>query len=1039
MTRKTYWNPLSMAMLFGAMLLRAVGASSEPVADDGVIATASSEWGVNNGAGAAADGVANENGNYWQTVHGKDDGAWWQADMGEVAQVQGVRVAWARYEDKYHSPPASMVIQVSTMGTDGSWKDVLTVGAYNIPRDEAPYDPAKTWDYPFTEATSARYVRLLFPDGDQDVTKYQGYVCLGEVEVKAPGLAPQLLSVEGAFGKVEVNVTHPSLAALYLRGAEGGLSPQSLLVKQGRRPWAHGGCTYVVAEDSRRYESRLERPDGVELAQQDGRNVLRITGVKLASNGDAPPVASEDWTLSAPGDGSKLMWKIARRWLRDVASVYAGSPGLFFCFDAKSRPNSTTSTLWYDPLYMAAASSDLYASPRDPGHISENHLQLLRVRDTWAIYKLWTNWPVPADLRLKAKGGYLYRRGSYAHLSEAGVVTEDTWRQTHQAGQTEEVTIEIGAEAKHATGYQLAVELPDKQTEAALKRFYDAVFNGGAVNDQKGYDFGNETDGWYYAGSCWMYGATLAAGVPASGALSAHPYDATHAFREHLVHVLSTLDEKGRAHFGYNQGGEWVDDNLHTIIGAHFYLLHTGDLDFIRENLPALERMIGYFVQRRDTRGLFKLDDVGAHWYYDAITTGGVNGYYNAFFYKAATDLAEMEDAADRTDQARTYNELAGAIKAAFNQVLWKEDAPGGPRYLDWIDAKGREVSYFCDLCQWPPISVGIASPEQARKIVATADARLAELEKEFGYTGCAGLSALWPVPKDINPLDWQTYGRYMNGGSLLCQTYWEILARAKAGDASGAATRLKRFAQRAAEASWAGDNAADIHGDMKHGDSEPYLADMVCVTAATINGVLGIQPTWRKLEVTPCLPPDWPRTTAAAGDILYKGQRQHVTIENGNVHIEPGEQVIASSPLWVMDFNMRKTAYAVARTESVDFLGFYGDSITLSKGAMTGTYESPAHKWGRPTELQALEVAADLRAGRASATVETSNDEFKTVQSRTEIALRDGVITYPLDSIRGAATNIRVAFTLVRRDPEQTSPIIDAFRVTGSPIVAGT
>ena len=1055
MILKVPWDLLLITMLFNAMLLRPVGALAEAVASDGLVASASSEWGAGYGAGAAADGVADENGNYWQTTQGKDKGAWWQADLGEVATVHGVRIAWARYEDKYHSPPAAVVVQVSTTGADGSWKEALTIRPENtrgdnIPRDEAPYEPGKTWDYPLPESTPARYVRLLFPDGDQAGAKYEGHICLGEVEVKAPGLAPQILSVESAFGKVEVNVTRPSLAALYLRGS-GGLSAQSLLAKQGRRPWARGGCTYVVAEDGQRFESRLAKPENVELVQEDaaaadaagGRNVLRITGVKLASSGDVPPMASEDWTLSAPGDGSKLVWKIVRRWLRDVTSVYAGSPGLFFCFDSRTRPNSTTSTLWYDPLYMAAAPSDLYASPRDPGHISENHLQLLRVRDTWAVYKLWTNWPAPADLRLEARGGYLYRRGSFAHLSEAGLVTGATWRQTHQAGQTEEVTLEIRGEDKHATGYQLAVELPDKETEAALKRFYDGVFNGGAVNDQKGFDFGNETDGWYYAGSCWMYGATLAAGVPAAGALSAHPYDAARAFREHLAHVLSTLDDQGRAHFGYNQGGEWVDDNLHAIIGVHFYLLHSGDVDFVRQCLPAMERMIGYFIQRRNPQGLFKLDDIGAHWYYDAITTGGVNGYYNAFFYKAAADLAEMEDAAGCIEQARTYLELAGAIKAAFNQVLWKEDAPGGPRYLDWIDAKGREISYFCDLCQWPAIAVGIASPEQARKIVATADARIAELENEFGYAGYAGLSALWPVPKDINPCDWQTFGRYMNGGSLLCQTYWEIMARAKAGDAAGAATRLKRFAQRAAEISWAGDNAADIHGEMKHGDSEPYLADMVCVTAATINGVLGIQPTWQKLEVTPCLPPEWPRAEA---DILYKGRRHHVTIENGSVQVQPEERVIAIPLLWVMDFNLRKTACGspfaanVAHIENVDFVGFYGDGITLSKGAVTGTYESPVHNWGRPAELQTLEVAADLGpagdlgAGQVTATIKTSNDGFKTVRARTEITLRDGVNTYPLDQLKGVANSIRVGFTLVRPAPEQAPPLIDAFRIIGGP-----
>lgn len=1030
---------LLIVMLFSSMLLRPITVLAEPVAGDNLVATASSEWSADYGAAVAADGVAGENGNYWQTVHGQDKGAWWQVDLGEVVPVQGLRIAWARYEDKYHSPPAGVIVQVSTTGAEGSWKEVLTIGADTIPRDEAPYETGKAWDYPLPE-TPARFVRLSFPDGEQPGGKYEGYVCLGEIEVKAPGVSAQIQSVEGAFGKVEVNVTRPSLAALYLRGPD-GLSPQSLLAKRGRLPWARGGYTYVVAEDGRRYVSGLARPENVELVQVDGHNVLRVMGVKLACSADVPPVATEDWTFCAPGDGSRLVWKIARRWLRDVTSICAGSPGLFFSFDAKKQTNSTTSTLWYDPLYMASASSDLYASPRAPGHISDNHLQLLRVRDTWAIYKLWTNWPAPADLRLETKGGYLYRRGSYARLSEAGIVTESQWRQAHQAGQTEEVTLEIGAEDKHTTGYQLAVELPDKETEAALKRFYDGVFNGGAVNDQKGFDFGNETDGWYYAGSCWMYGAALTAGVPAAGALSAHPYGAAHAFREHLAHILSTLDDQGRAHFGYNQGGEWVDDNLHTIIGMHFYLLHTGDLDFIQECLPAMERMVGYFVQRRNPQGLFKLDDVGAHWYYDAISTGGVNGYYNAFFYKAATDLAEMEEAAGCTEQARTYRELADGIKAAFNQVLWKEDAPGGPRYLDWIDAKGREISYFCDLCQWPPIAVGIASPEQARKIVATADGRIAELAKEFGYTGCAGLSALWPVPKDINPLDWQTFGRYMNGGSLLCQTYWEIMARAKAGDAAGAANRLKRFARRAGEIGWAGDNAADIRGEMKHGDAEPYLADMVCVTAATIHGVLGIQPTWQKLEVTPCLPPEWSRAgaDAASADVLYKGRRHHITIENGKVQVQPGEQVIALPPLWVMDFNLRKTASSVAHTDNVAFAGFYADRITLSKGAVSGAYESPVHDWTRPVALSTLEVAADLCAGQVTATVETSNDGFTTVQSRTEIALRDGVNTYPLDQIKGMANALRVGFGLVRPGPNQAPPIIDAFRVSGTPNTPGT
>ena len=186
-----------------------------------------------------------------------------------------------------------------------------------------------------------------------------------------------------------------------------------------------------------------------------------------------------------------------------------------------------------------------------------------------------------------------------------------------------------------------------------------------------------------------------------------------------------------------------------------------------------------------------------------------------------------------------------------------------------------------------------------------------------------------------------------MNGGSLLCQTYWEILARTRAGDVEGAARRLRLFAQRAAETSWVGNNSADMLGtDGKNESGEAYLADMVVVSAAAIHGVLGITPTWDRLEVTPHLPADWPHAEA---DVVYKGQRHHVVIDNGTSQVQPLEQVLSLPLLWVMDFNLRRTAYAAAQTTNVAFLGHYGDQITLSEGAASGTYLSPAHDWGVP------------------------------------------------------------------------------------------
>jgi len=861
-------------------------------------ATASSEWGPGYGAGAAADGIADENGNYWQSVQDKDQGAWWQVDLGREAAIRAVKIAWARWEDKVHCPPASLVLQVSPSGAEGSWKEVLKLGPKDLPRDGQPYDASRLWQYPLPQPATARYVRLLFPEGSQPGAKYPGYLCLGEVEVPVPEIQVKTVTIEGKFGKAEINVDAPAMVTLTLRGPD-GLSSQSLLAHRpvapypgysrgrGRLPWARQACTYVVTQDGTRYESRGQKPASVESGREGDKTLLRISGIQLVSDKGPEAVAVEDWTFSTPGDGSQLAWNIVRRWKKDATVTMSGSPGLFFGFDARRVSNSVTSTIWYDPERLAARPSELYNVARSlPKRIAENHVQTILDRDAWAIYKLWTNWHAPADLRLEVQGGYLYRRGSFAFLSEAGAVVSPEPVQTCRNGQVDSITLKIGAVDKRTTGYQLAISLPDKATEASLVDFYGSVLNGGAVNDQKNFDFGNETDGWYYAGSSWMYGAAIAAGTPVPGPLASRPYDAAKAFRGHLAHIMATLDDQGRSHFGYNQTGQWVDDNLHTILGTHFYLLHSGDVDFVRRHLLAMERMLDYFVKRRNAQGLFQLEGVGAHWYYDAISTSGVNGYYSAFFFKAAEDLAEMEEAAGFEKKAAEYRGLAESLKAGHNRVLWRENLPGGPRYLDWIDAKGNEVAYFCDLCQWPAVAVGIASPEQARKIVATADARIKELEKEFGYRGYASLSALWPVPKPLNPVGWQTFGTYMNGGSLLCQTYWEVVGRARAGDHEGAARRLRLFARRARETSWAGNNSADIHGERGRMESgEPYLADMVAATASVIHGVLGIHPTWKALEVTPHLPAGWARADA---EILYKGRRHRVIVEGEKVKIQP-------------------------------------------------------------------------------------------------------------------------------------------------------
>jgi len=59
----------------------------------------------------------------------------------------------------------------------------------------------------------------------------------------------------------------------------------------------------------------------------------------------------------------------------------------------------------------------------------------------------------------------------------------------------------------------------------------------------------------------------------------------------------------------------------------------------------------------------------------------------------------------------------------------------------------GTKIAYAADLCQFPPLAFGIASPEQAKKLLATLDSRIAELERDHGYTGLASRSAYCRFP----------------------------------------------------------------------------------------------------------------------------------------------------------------------------------------------------------------------------------------------------------------------------------------------------
>jgi len=708
---------------------------------------------------------------------------------------------------------------------------------------------------------------------------------------------PASATLEGKFGRAEVDVTKPALTSLTLRRADGSLEPHSLISPKGA-PWLRGvpdwgtqALTFAVDETGIRFESRTREPESIEKTA-DG---IILRGVVL-SDGEGEPVAREDWTLEATGDD--LVWTVERTWLKDLTTTSTGTPALFFSNRPISGnpstilPNSVATTFWIAPEKLRGWFNPFYRPAEFPFGYKlalENNV-VVTEPGGWAVLKLFSSWQNQTEPRFAAEGGHLYRRGFLGWLSEAGIVSQPDELRVYKAGEKERTTLRLSAVPAVVSGHQLAVKADDDSgTIQSLVSFYGSLLNGGCVNDQIHFNFGNEPDGWYYGGATWMKGLPIMSGVPAPEASASRPHSVPQAFRDNLQMITGTEFQPGMTRFGYNSlyNGAFTDDNIIQIIGGRAYYLYSGDIAFVRQQLPFYRRAVDWFLSKRNADGLVSLSP--AHWYYDLMAANGVTSYHNAFLYRALVDLAGLELAAGNPKEAATYEAEAAKLKEAFNRVLWWEDAPGGPRYVDWILPDGTKIAYAADLCQFPPVAFGIASPEQAKKLIATIDKRIVELERDNGYIGLASLSAYWPVPASVNTHPFNTgFGNMMNGGSFLSMTYWEIMARCAAGDAEGAWNRLRRFAEGTkltGEKGFIGNNWVMPDGRIGYGaGDEPFLSDAIAVPGALVQGILGIQQTNDKLDVHPVLPAALQKISA---EVVHLGIRKRVTIDGENVKIE--------------------------------------------------------------------------------------------------------------------------------------------------------
>lgn len=619
----------------------------------------------------------------------------------------------------------------------------------------------------------------------------------------------------------------------------------------------------------------------------------------------APSPVTEDWAFITTQGGQALQWTITQHWRSDFSGTNDADPSIPFA-------PGINSTVWYNPsnIYSPAPDTAPFAKSQSTDHAQTLNSTGSGPADkgalesgTWAVYKLWSHYHLGSDLRLGINSGYLTRYASqYGYVSEAGASFEPGKSFRVPAGTTRSLTLTLAPSDRYSTGYQLNASIPDTETLSSLRDFYQSLLNGGTVAGQKAYLFGNEVAGYLTGYEALPDGTALNAGMASQPPTSSDSYSLDAAFRNYLAAMLQSVHSNGQLYFGLSAGGHYQDTALWALLGLYQYTIHTGDLALFRSYQPTIARMLSFWINKIQGNGLVMSNASDGN-YYDAVNFGSTyySTYINAFVYQVLENMADLEHGLSEQDTAagqaapaqqdaaaaESYTATAAGIKNALNTVMWAPDSPNGPMYADWIDNdNGQHVYSFMDAAQYPAIAFGIASNAQAKQILSTADARLAQLPSVDGYSGMGTPNVLWPLPSYANTANYAV-GNYMNGGMFLFSTYYEILARAMSGDAAGAYARLRGFAQGYQANSWFGTNWAEPSGAVGTTNaSEPYLQDMLLTGASLTQGILGIRGTWDALNVTPALPSDW---KSAQASTVYRGKQYCVTISNGSASTAHG------------------------------------------------------------------------------------------------------------------------------------------------------
>lgn len=372
-------------------------------------------------------------------------------------------------------------------------------------------------------------------------------------------------------------------------------------------------------------------------------------------------------------------------------------------------------------------------------------------------------------------------------------------------------------------------------------------------------------------------------------------------------------------------------NNFDTIRGAIDVFLWTGDVAFLRTELPRLRRALRFaqtefktyenlcvltpWVGHEGTSGLVLNPDgtktirhgsgIGNN-YWDLLPFGHKDGYATIRYYDTLIRMASLErDIAqhpewDLPDAANRFapNELerhAADVKAEGNRLFWSEETG---RFVAGPDVNGARHDYGFTFLNTDAIHYGFATDEHARaildwldgqRIVAGDTSTGADIYRfRFGPRSTTRRNVEyyfwgWSRPETI-PFG----GQVQDGGAVLGWSFMDLSARLKVAGPDAAWARLREITHWFDEVQAGGGyrayykkQGAALQGDGAAGglglDREFF--ESLLVPQIMLRGFLGFAPTAKGCVIDPKLPAAFPSLTIDR--IRIKGLILSVTASN--------------------------------------------------------------------------------------------------------------------------------------------------------------